>query len=160
MSAVTIRAARPDDAETVLEMTRALARFIKAEKAFLATLADVRRDCFGNRPRYEAWLAETGGQPVGLATLFETYSTFKAQPCLFVDSLYVDDRARGTGAGKQLMQHICALAVERGCVRVDLNVLDWNPARAFYAGLGIEETGEIGMSVSGPALRHLAGAAA
>lgn len=157
MSAVTIRPARPEDARTVLELTRALARFIKAEDWFLATLADVERDCFGAAPRYEAWLAEVKGTPAGLATLFPTYSTFKAKPCLFVDSLYVDETARGHGVGKVLMRHICRLAVERGCVRVDLNVLNWNPARSFYAGLGMQETGELGMSITGPAMRTLAG---
>lgn len=157
MSAVTIRPARPEDARTVLELTRALARFIKAEDWFLATLADVERDCFGAAPRYEAWLAEVKGAPAGLATLFPTYSTFKAKPCLFVDSLYVDETARGHGVGKVLMRHICRLAVERDCVRVDLNVLNWNPARNFYAGLGMQETGELGMSITGPAMRTLAG---
>ena len=58
---------------------------------------------------------------------------------------------------KVLMRHICQLAIERDCVRVDLNVLNWNPARSFYTGLGMQETGELGMSITGAALRSLAG---
>ena len=156
MTAVTVRQAEFQDAAIVLEMERSLARFLKHEEGFKATLADVERDGFGDAPRYEAWLAEADGKPAGLLTLFATYSTFKAKPCLFIDSLYVEESARGLGIGAILMRKACQLAVERGCIRVDLNVLDWNPARQFYGSLGIQENGEVCMSVSGETLRRLA----
>ncbi|KZD05867.1 GNAT family N-acetyltransferase [Oceanibaculum pacificum] len=156
MPDIVIRPALIEDAATVLALERSLARFLKHEANFKATLADVERDAFGPSPRFEAWLAVVDGQPAGLLTFFPTYSTFKAKPCLFVDSLYVEEGTRGLGLGRRLMATACRLAVERGCVRVDLNVLDWNPARAFYGSLGIQETGEVALSVTGETMRRLA----
>ncbi len=31
-----------------------------------------------------------------------------------------------------MMVRLAAIALERGCARLDLSVLDWNPARRFY----------------------------
>jgi len=36
------------------------------------------------------------------------------------------------------MARLAAIAIERGCARLDFTVLDWNPARGFYHRLGIE----------------------
>jgi len=35
------------------------------------------------------------------------------------------------------MARLAAIAIERGWGRIDLHVLDWNPAREFYRRLGI-----------------------
>ena len=49
------------------------------------------------------------------------------------------------------------LAVERGCARVDLNVLTWNPARAFYERIGVRHlTDWVPYRLTGEALRRLA----
>jgi GNAT superfamily N-acetyltransferase len=50
----------------------------------------------------------------------------------------VQEWARGDGVGAALMRAVARVAVERGCPRLDLQVLDWNPARHFYERLGFE----------------------
>ena len=50
--------------------------------------------------------------------------------------LFVEDRARGHGLGRRLMAAVAKIAAARGCRRLDLNVLDWNPTRDFYLRLG------------------------
>ena len=46
------------------------------------------------------------------------------------------ERRRG-GIGRAVMEHLAALALERGHVRFEWCALDWNePALDFYAGLG------------------------
>jgi ribosomal protein S18 acetylase RimI-like enzyme len=54
----------------------------------------------------------------------------------------VREWARGSGVGRRLMARLAAIAIERGCARLDLAVLDWNPARGFYHRLGIETRAE------------------
>ena len=44
---------------------------------------------------------------------------------------------RGKGVGYKLMATLAAIAIERGCARLELSVLDWNPARKFYHRLGM-----------------------
>ena len=36
------------------------------------------------------------------------------------------------------MKHCAQVAIERDCVRMDWNALDWNPARKFYERLGAQ----------------------
>ena len=153
---VRLRAARPQDAETIHLMLKALADHMGQGEKFAATVEDVRRDCFGPRPLYEALLAELDGCPAGLAVYFSTYSTFNGRPCLFVDSLYVHDEARGYDLGRRLMATVCARAVARGCCRVDLQVLHSNAARGFYENIGMRLTEELPYEITGRALQDLA----
>ena len=156
MSAVTLRAARPDDAATVFEMLRALAEAVGEAEAFTASLADVRRDGFGPAPLYETIIAELDGVPVGLLTQFPTYSTYKGRPCLHVNDLYVMPEARERGVARRLMTRVCRLAAERGCCRAELKVLENNAARDFYESIGMGATAEVAYTICDDALVTLA----
>jgi ribosomal protein S18 acetylase RimI-like enzyme len=49
----------------------------------------------------------------------------------------VQPAQRGQGLGKALLQHLGALAVQRGCGRFEWSVLDWNEAAiGFYQRMG------------------------
>ena len=46
---------------------------------------------------------------------------------------------RGLGIGKALLKQVAAVAVEKGCQRMQWEVLDWNtPAIDFYRAMGAE----------------------
>ena len=49
---------------------------------------------------------------------------------------------RDRNIGRRLLAEIAAIAESRGCRRVDLSVLHWNPARAFYERIGLVEMKE------------------
>ena len=46
------------------------------------------------------------------------------------------EAARGAGLGRRLLAAVARIAAERGCRRLDLAVLEWNPARKMYEHLG------------------------
>ncbi|MBC7906559.1 MAG: GNAT family N-acetyltransferase [Rhodospirillaceae bacterium] len=103
-----------------------------------ATQADLARDGFGDRPLFEALLAEVDGQSVGLLVFIPLYSSWQGRKAVMIHDLYVREAARGHGAGKALVTEVTRLALVRGCCRVEVNVLEWNAkARAFYEGLGL-----------------------
>ena len=156
MSAVTLRPAGPDDAEAAFAMLCALAEAVGEAGAFAATVEDVRRDGFGPAPLYETLIAELDGGPVGLLTLFPTYSTYKGRPCLHVNDLYVAPEARGRGVARRLMARVCRLALERDCCRVELKVLENNEARDFYESIGMGATAEVAYTIRDRALSDLA----
>lgn len=54
MTGITLREAREDDAEAVFAMLRDLARDVGEADEFVSTLADVRRDGFGPKPRRQS----------------------------------------------------------------------------------------------------------
>lgn len=136
MPTVTIRPATVEDADIILAFVKELATFEREPHAVKASAADFRRDGWGPDPVFAAWIAELDGEPVGFALAFRNYSTWEGRPGLFVEDLYVRPEARRHGVGKRLLAEVARQAVARGCRRVDLNVLHWNPARGFYAAIG------------------------
>ncbi len=156
MSAVILRPAREDDVETVFAMLRALAEAVGEAEQLTSTVEDVRRDGFGPAPLYETLIAEAAGRPVGVLTLFPTYSTYKGRPCLHVNDLYVAPEARQSGVARLLMARVCRLALERDCCRVELKVLETNEARDFYESIGMGATAEVAYTIRDQALLDLA----
>jgi len=133
----SIRAARPDDAEILVNLVRELAVYEKLEQHARATPDDFRRHLFGPRPAAQALLAEVGGEPVGFALWFATFSTFRGQPGLYLEDIFVKPAYRGRGIGKGLLAAVARLAVEGACGRLEWSVLDWNTAAiGFYRALG------------------------
>jgi GNAT superfamily N-acetyltransferase len=134
---VTVRAARPDDGPALLSLIEALAHYEKltppdapSRERFLAHLAS------DDRP-FDALLAEVDGNPVGYAVFFETYSTFRAAPKLYLEDIFVLPDFRGSGAGYVLFAAVARHARDRGCVEMEWEVLDWNRlAIDFYERLG------------------------
>ena len=127
-----------------------------------ATEDRLRGTLFGARPAAEVVIAEAEGAPVGFALFFQNYSTFLAQPGIYLEDLYVRPEARGRGIGRALLGHLARLAVERGCGRLEWWVLDWNAsAIAFYRGLGAEPMDDWTVyRLAGDALRRTADPAA
>jgi GNAT superfamily N-acetyltransferase len=140
MSKVVIRDATAADAGTIVWMIRALAEYESLLEQVGIEEADVLRDGFGPHPCFECLLAEIASDPVGFALYLADYSTFAGRAGIFVEDLFVAEAARGRGIGRRLLARIAALAQERGASSLNLNVLDWNPARAFYQRLGFEDS--------------------
>jgi GNAT superfamily N-acetyltransferase len=136
-SSWTIRPARPEDGEILANLVRELAVYEKLEHLARATPDDFRRHLFGSRPAAEAALVELEGQPVGYALWFSIFSTFRGQPGLYLEDIFVRPAFRGRGIGKALLAAVARLAVERGCGRLEWSALNWNaPAIGFYRALG------------------------
>lgn len=157
MPRTTIRSATADDVPLILEFIKALARFENEPDAVKTTPEDLLRDGFGERPQFEVLIAERHEKPVGFALFFATYSTWEGRPSLYLEDLFVTESARKHGVGRALMAKLAAICVERGYQRLELQVLDWNPAREFYHRLGMGHMNEwLPYRLSGQALHALA----
>jgi GNAT superfamily N-acetyltransferase len=151
--------ATPAEAPVILEMIRGLAEYEKLSHLVTATEEQIRQTLFGPQPAAEVLLAEWNGEWAGFALFFPTYSTFRAQPGIYLEDLFVKPHARGKGLGFALLAELARLAVARGCGRVEWAVLDWNePSIGFYKRLGAVPLDEwIAYRLTGEALRKLAG---
>jgi len=140
MPEIAIRPARPDDTATVVTLVRELAVY---EREPLSSVklgeADILRDGFGAERRFELLLATLDGVVEGFALFFPNYSTWEGRAGIHIEDLFVREAARGHGLGRLLMAAVAKLAVERGFRRIDLSVLEWNPARRFYERLAMIE---------------------
>jgi GNAT superfamily N-acetyltransferase len=139
----SIRTATPDDIPLILDLIRSLAAYEREPDAVQTTDADLLRDGFGQQPRFECLIAEVrtevGGEAAGFALYFDNYSTWRGRSGIHLEDLFVLPRFRGQGIGKALLARVAARAVERGCVRLQWDVLEWNQtAIDFYRGLGAQ----------------------
>ena len=132
-----IRPAAPEDAPLLLEFIRQLAAYEKLEHEVTATEQRVRDSLLGPERSAEALLAFWGGQPAGFAVYFFACSTFRAQPVLYLEDIFVHPPMRGRGIGKGIFHELLRVAQQNGCGRFEWSVLDWNePAIRFYESLG------------------------
>jgi GNAT superfamily N-acetyltransferase len=132
----TIRAAVPEDCDLLVELIRELATYEKLADKVVGDAAVLRRTLFEQRAA-EALVLESGGEPIGYAIFFTTFSSFECRSGIWLEDVYVRPERRRGGVGRQVMEHLAALALERGHVRFEWCALDWNePALNFYAGLG------------------------
>ncbi len=131
----SLRNAAPADWDGLIQLVIALAEFEKLEPPDDAARSRLRNDAFGDRPKFETWLAFADGvaAPVGYAIFLETYSTFLALPSLYIEDVFVLPEHRRQGIGGALLKKAVELAHERGCGRVEWAALDWNiNARQVY----------------------------
>ncbi len=139
VSPARIRSAVPDDVPTIFAFIEALARFerLEAEVDRVGAIGRLHAHLFGPRPVCEVLIAELGEEAVGFALYFPVYSTFKTEACLHLEDLFVLPEHRGNGIGEALLRAVAGVASDRGCARLQWNVLDWNKgAIAFYERMG------------------------
>jgi GNAT superfamily N-acetyltransferase len=151
-----IRPARPEDAGTLLGLIRELAEYERLGDEVVGTEELLVESLF-ERGMAEALIAESGGEPVGYAIFFTTFSTFECRPGLWVEDVFVRPALRRGGIGRAMLAEIAGIAVERGCARLEWMALDWNqPALRFYARLGARQLDDWrGLRLEGEAMRRL-----
>ena len=133
----TLRNAELRDVGAIVQLIRDLAGFEQLTHLLQVTPEKLRPQLFGEQPAAEALVADRGGEVVAFALFFTNFSTFLAQPGLYLEDLYVKPEHRGAGIGRALLKKLAALAQERNCGRFEWSVLDWNEnAIRFYEGMG------------------------
>lgn len=133
---VVIRPAAPADVRQVIALMRQLAEFEGHAASFTATPDRLAKGLFRAGGGLRCWVADGGGEVVGVALCATTWVGITSRPALRLLNLVVHPTARGAGIGLRLMT-----AVARACVELDC-ALDWMlrsdnvAAQTFYEGLG------------------------
>jgi GNAT superfamily N-acetyltransferase len=134
-----IKNATVEDVPQIVAFIKEFAEFEKLSECFEATEENLREALFGERPCVEGLMAFYDGTPVGYAFFFPNFASFSASCGIYLEDLYVTPEARGKGVGLALIKRVAQIAKERGCVRMDFLVLDWNEnAIKFYENLGAQ----------------------
>jgi ribosomal protein S18 acetylase RimI-like enzyme len=90
-------------------------------------------------PNTEFLLAASGdgAAAAGVCQLRYRLSVWTGAEDCWLEDLFVDDGARGTGLGRALVEAAFERARQRGCRRIELDVNEQNTAAiAFYESLG------------------------
>lgn len=137
-TSVTIRSADARDAEAIHGMVLALAKFIGDEDKVVSSVDDFRAGTFPDPPGFHVLIAERDGQPVGMSLYFYTFSTWLGARGVYIQDLYVDGSARGTGLGARLVSETVRRASEHGANHLRLVVDHRNEsAQGFYGNIGM-----------------------
>jgi GNAT superfamily N-acetyltransferase len=140
---IVIREATIGDSATLLELVDALADYERLPRPTADARVRLIRDGFGEKRRFRPYLAELDGQAAAYAITLETYSSFLAQPTLFLEDLFVLPTARKRGVGSAIFRFLAREAVKRDCGRMEWFVLEWNElAIDFYEALGARRLDE------------------
>ncbi len=133
-----IRFADEGDIAVILHFIHELAEYEHLRDQVVAT-EELLREWIFEKKKAEVLLAMENGSPVGFALFFHNFSTFLGRAGIYLEDLFVKPECRGRGYGKELLRRLAAIAVERGCGRLEWACLDWNrPSIDFYLSLGAE----------------------
>lgn len=138
-----IEKATEKDVPLILEFILELAEYEKLSDTVTASEDRLRMTLFGPKVLAQAVIAYDDEEPVAFAVYFFTYSTFSARPGIYLEDIYVRPQHRGSGVGRQLFTFLAQEAIERGCARLELSVLNWNErAIHFYEKLDAKPINE------------------
>ena len=132
------RDATKEDMPQVLNLIKELALFEKEPEAVEVTVDDLILDGFGDHKLFHCFVAEANNKVVGLALVYNRYSTWKG-PVLHLEDLIVTQKMRGSGLGTLLLNEVIKYGHSQGVKRICWEVLDWNePAIKFYQSKGAD----------------------
>jgi GNAT superfamily N-acetyltransferase len=136
---ISIRLARRDDSDAVKRMLGEFVEYLDAiepseGEADLDYLID---QAFGPNPVCKTLIAERDGQPVGYVSFHP--GIWEIWRSVYVISLFVRAEARGTGAGRALMDAVKDVARTQAAKRIVWEVWSKNSlAIDFYKSIGGE----------------------
>jgi len=135
-----IRQATSDDADRVGELAKQFANYLRS----LGDTADFKfdkaaylRDGFGSRPAFSGVVAEMDAKVIGYLLYHSGYDTDRGERLLYVVDLYVEERFRGRGAGRALMEEAAVIGKREGASALIWTVYFANlDASEFYRRIG------------------------
>ncbi len=156
---VNVRAVEPRDLPRVWELLRGLAEYEKLADSLTGNVEMLRNALFGSGDPLHGLVAERDGRVIGYALYYPVFGSFRTRWRLWLEDLFVEPEARGTGAGAALMAELARRVREGGYYSLDWEVIDWNRlALDFYEGLGAHPvaTDWLRYRLDGEALERLA----
>ena len=121
----TFRYAKRDDISLILQFIKDLAAY---EKMINEVVADEKtlEEWIFDKQKAEVIFAVVDDEEIGFVLFFHNFSTFLGRAGIYLEDLFVKPEYRGKGYGKAILKKLAAIAVERGCGRLEWWCLDWN----------------------------------
>jgi GNAT superfamily N-acetyltransferase len=134
-----IRLATPDDAEALGWLSQELLTFYglpsRYQRSYLTHA--IAKGAFGENAGLRVFIAINAGDAIGFLAFSETFALATCQQSIFIQDLFVARKARGSGAGKAMMEALIHHASERDVTQIDWTADPWNSKAArFYDQMG------------------------
>ncbi|CUS08056.1 unnamed protein product [Tuber aestivum] len=139
---ISVRAAVASDVEVILEMIKELALYENEPDKVLATQESLQNTLGlkeGSKCYAKTLLLYEGDKPAGMALYFNSYSTWRAKPGIYLEDLFVKPQFRGKGYGTTLLATLAKEVLE-----IDGARLEWSVLKCMLpAGRMMQEAAEI-----------------
>jgi GNAT superfamily N-acetyltransferase len=134
---VNVRKIEASDVSDMLDLIQAKAKFDGCPESLKLTEDDIVKIFFSDTPKAKAIVAIIDDKIVGIATYYDIFSTFTAQPGMWLDDLYVYEDYRKYGIGKAILVELSVIAKKTVCTRIDWIVANDNTnGKGFYNAMG------------------------
>ena len=131
-----IKEARRDDLSIILTLIKELAAYEKMSDQVTANLEDLNKAIFIQKIVKVLIILE-GNVVIGFCLYFNNFSTFLAKTGIYIEDIYIREKYRNKGYGKQVFQYLVKEAKTLGHERIEWSCLNWNePSIKFYQSLG------------------------
>jgi GNAT superfamily N-acetyltransferase len=129
-----IRSGTPNDVPLLKAFFEEFAAYERVST--VVTEERIRRDGFGDQPKFRVLIAEMDGLAAGYALFFDCYSSLWG--CgIYLEDLFVRPQFRGKGVGRALFAHVARITEDANGFGIMFDVLDWNTkAIEFYRKIG------------------------
>ena len=156
---IEIRNAVLHDIPQIVELMRRFAEYERLLDHFEATEESLADAMFGHEAFVNGLVADNNGRLAGYALFYQNYATFRGQRGIYLEDIYISPEFQSKGIGEAMLRRLAMITSDRGCGRIDFQVLEWNrPAISFYEKLGaVRDDTERHFKFTDEAFRRLAG---
>lgn len=132
-----IRRLSPDDEAEWRELWKGYLEFYETTVPELVYATSFQRLISDTESDYHGIVAEADGRLIGLTHYIFHRHGWRIENVVYLQDLYVDPSARGTGAGRALIEAVYDAADDAGCPSVYWLTQDFNhTARRLYDRIG------------------------
>jgi len=160
MNEPVIRTATVKDLPAIEWLLKGLTELLGTAQPYVPDRHALARYGFGEQRIYHTLLAEHGDSACGLCVYFPEFSTWRCQPGLYVQDLFVERQFRAKGLGRALLVAAMRQADaewEAAYLRLAVHVFN-RDALAFYKSLGFNvDSDNRVMLLTGPNFSKLMG---
>ena len=141
---ITVRDARPEDAETLARFNEAMALETEGVRLDPAGIRAGVRAVIADPSKGRYFVAEADGRAAGCLMITCEWSDWRNGTYLWIQSVYVEPAFRRRGVFTALYRHVEAIAASPGHCGLRLYVDEGNAAaQAVYRRLGMEHRGYV-----------------
>lgn len=155
---LNIRKLEETDLTNLRLLLREFAEFENLLDEFLVTEEKLSRVVFGEKAFVECLVGFANEEMVAYAIFFPIFRTFRGDPSIYLEDLYIKQGYRGKGYGLKMLKAVAKYAKDNGYSRMDWQALNWNTSAIdFYKKLGAESNDEqLDFRLIGEAFQKLA----
>ncbi len=134
--------AKKEDIDLIYSFIMQIAKYEKMEDQVTLDKKDLENELF-NKNAATVEFIKSDDKVIGYIVYFFNFSTFKGHRGLYLEDLYIQPEYRHNGIGKLSFKHLCKIAQDNKCQRMEWVCLKWNkPSIDFYHSLGAVEMDE------------------